>query len=171
MHITRGSRVAGQIATRFAVVLASALLIAACGGGGDGGEVSPEQEALDGALLLWADVDSTHYQFVSQRSCECLPEYVEPIIVEVIDGAIASALNERDLTPVAPEVETGLYTIDGLFTVIQEAIDDGAYSVDVSYDGVRGVPTGVNIDYDVNTADEEFYVDVRDFEVIVDVGF
>ena len=158
-----------RITTAHAYVGASffALLLCACGGGEN---ESPQQSALDSALSTWAGIDSTHYQYVSQRACECLPEFTEPIIVEVVDGAVESAVFERDLQPVSPELMGTLKTVDELFAVIQAAIDEGAYSIDVTYESETGVPRSIVIDYDQNAADEELYLDIRDFEVIASVG-
>lgn len=143
--------------------LVGGLTIAACDGGGDD---PPEQAALDSAVTTWTGVAADHYMFVSQRACECLPEVGMPILVEVMDDAIAGAVYEADSQPVSPEVLSTLNTIDGLFGIIQAAIDEGAYSVEVTYDGDNGVPESINIDYDQATADEEFYLDIRDFEII-----
>ena len=47
------------------------------------------------------------------------------------------------------------YTIPGLFNLIQDAIDTGAYSLEAQYDAEFGYPTEVFIDYVSNIADEE----------------
>ena len=53
-------------------------------------------------------------------------------------------------------------TIDGLFSVVQEAIDTRAWSIDAAYDTRYGFPTDIWIDYDHRVADdEEGYVLLR----------
>jgi hypothetical protein len=46
-------------------------------------------------------------------------------------------------------------SVDGLFALLRDAIDEGAHEVRVSYDPVSGVPFEFWIDYSEFTADEE----------------
>ena len=46
--------------------------------------------------------------------------------------------------------------INGLFEVIQDAIDDEADQITVSYDSELGYPTNIEIDYNVNAIDDEY---------------
>ena len=48
-----------------------------------------------------------------------------------------------------------LRTVAGLFDLIQEAIDQGAYSISVVYHPDLGYPASLGIDYDRRIADEE----------------
>ncbi len=128
------------------------------------GCTSPEQSELDRATSLWRDADISHYRFQSQRGCECVPEVYSPVTIEVVDDAIVDIRYVDSGDPVDPMYLGAFYTIDGLFDVIQEAIDDGAQSIDAVYDPQFGLPLEISIDYELNIADEEFYVDVTDFE-------
>lgn len=143
------------------LLAAISLTMAACGGA-----ESPEQAALDDALTTWSSTEHAHYRMTTQRSCECLPEYVQPIVVEVMDNAIVSAVYESSGDPVSADVQATLHTVDGMFGVIQDAIDEDAYRLVVSYDPTRGFPVDIFIDYDERVADEEFSLSVRDFELI-----
>ena len=145
-------------------------LICALGACSDDPGDSPEQRDLSQALESWSIDTPDHYQYVARRSCECLPEVGMPIIVEVQNGAVVSAVYEADLMPVSAEVLGLQYTIDDLFGVIQDAVDEGAYRIDVTYNGDRGYPETIGIDYEMNIADEEFYLDVRNFELLASVG-
>ena len=48
------------------------------------------------------------------------------------------------------------HTIDGLFHVIHDAINNEADQLSVSYDGELGYPTNVEIDYMSNSIDAEY---------------
>lgn len=154
-------------AMKISVALLLALFATACSGcNGD----SPEQAALTAAISTWNADEPSHYLFVSTRSCECSPGASMPMLIEVQDGDIVSAVYQTDQEPVPPEFASSLHTVDSLFDVIQDAIDEGAYSVNVDYDSQRGHPTLISIDYDQQIADEEFFLRVSELEVLVDVG-
>ena len=61
--------------------------------------------------------------------------------------ALDHTLNTRDLG--------GYRTVDGLFDLIQYAINEDAASITAAFDSTLGYPTDANIDYDADTADEE----------------
>jgi hypothetical protein len=46
-------------------------------------------------------------------------------------------------------------TVDELFEVVQDAIDQEAYSLTVGYHAQLGYPTSIDIDYLLNAVDEE----------------
>ena len=50
------------------------------------------------------------------------------------------------------------HTIDGLFHVIHDAINNEVNQLSVSYDGELGCPTDVEIDYMSNSIDAEYIV-------------
>jgi Family of unknown function (DUF6174) len=54
-------------------------------------------------------------------------------------------------------------TIPDLFTTIQEAIDSGAHSIDVTYSNTHGYPMSITIDYNARLADEELYVTIAGY--------
>ncbi|MBT5773744.1 MAG: hypothetical protein HOH95_05130, partial [Dehalococcoidia bacterium] len=49
----------------------------------------------------------------------------------------------------------GRQTIDGLFNLIEEAIDQRAAAINVTYHPTLGYPLDAYIDYDLRIADEE----------------
>jgi hypothetical protein len=102
----------------------------------------------------------TDYEYVYRRSCECKPQTMEPARVEVRSSVVA-AVTYRNTGQAAASI-LAYPTIDGLFDLIEDAIDRGAAGLMVSYDGVFGYPTEISIDYDLEVADDEFSVQASD---------
>jgi hypothetical protein len=138
------------------LLLLLALAPAGCGmlgpGPDDGGRA-----ALARARQEWAAAGWDAYRLAFVRSCECLPEMAGPFEVTVEDARIVSATREGE--PVEPGAAV-LYTVEGLFGLVEDAYDRGAPTVRVTYTPGLGVPERVFVDYDERMADEEAVVDV-----------
>ncbi|GAB4568491.1 MAG: hypothetical protein Tsb0020_22010 [Haliangiales bacterium] len=126
-------------------------------------DAAPRQQPLEAAQALWDAAALSRYQFTYQRSCLCLPEYTNPTLIEVENGTITSAFDQVAMVDRAPE---NYHSVEQLFEVIQDAIDQDADEITVSYDGSQGFPTDVFIDYSLGTADEEFSVTVKDLRTV-----
>lgn len=113
----------------------------------------PNQIALDQNRALWTLSGIKNYQYTFGRLCYCLPE--EDIVVTMKAGRIASAVYAPTGASVSAQRQEGLDTIEGLFDLIQESIDQQVYSLSVTYDAVYGYPTYIDIDYHAELADEE----------------
>ena len=55
------------------------------------------------------------------------------------------------------------HTINRLFDVIQNAIDDEADQITVSYDSEFGYPTNIEIDRNINAIDDEYVLTATRF--------
>jgi Family of unknown function (DUF6174) len=113
-----------------------------------------EQRDLSRARRLWSAQRIDDYEFVVRRECFC-PMGGVAVRVQVRNYLVVS--REIDLTGVAvPSSLAYLYpSIDGLFGLIQGAIDDRAHEITTRYDSSYGFPTDLWIDYDRRVADEE----------------
>ncbi|HEX4932677.1 MAG TPA: DUF6174 domain-containing protein [Gemmatimonadaceae bacterium] len=113
-----------------------------------------EQRDLSRARRLWSAQRIDDYEFVVRRECFC-PMGGVAVRVQVRNYLVVS--REIDLTGVAvPSSLAHQYpSIDGLFGLIQGAIDDRAYEITTRYDSSYGFPTDVYIDYDRRVVDEE----------------
>lgn len=103
----------------------------------------------------WTSQGTDSYQVRFQRSCFCGPDFRRAALLVVRGGEIASAAYADDGTAVEPEFFSRYETIEGLFDLIQEAIEKGAARIDVSYDEKYGYPTDLYIDWHEGMADEE----------------
>lgn len=113
------------------------------------------QADLDAAMAAWDSGEFTGYRFNFRWNCFCIDDYTQEVRIEVRLGAIVSVTRTEDGSAL-PEADWDRYeTIDGLFDLIQDAIDEDAASISAEYDADLGYPTDVFIDYDRRIADEE----------------
>jgi hypothetical protein len=119
-----------------------------------------DRAALRAHAQLWADHGPRDYELVIQRStCECLPEWLVPIRLTVRDGQIHGVVHhETGDTITTPPYHA--MTIEGLFAVIEDAINQYAHEVDVRYHGESGYPTSIFIDHHPDHVDDELVLDV-----------
>lgn len=127
---------------------------------------SPVQLELDAARDRWSACGFEDYEFHTQRSCFCPPEFFSEMYALVTDGSIEAVYSDEALTDFSGEPLFGRNvsdssavppTIEGQFVEIQKAIDGGAYSISVTYDEACGYPLNIAINYDEFIADEEYY--------------
>ena len=114
------------------------------------------QVVLDQALALWAANSTSDYTFEFNWVCFCIREWVSPVTLSVSGGEVVSAVFVESGEPVTDVNQLASYeTIDGLFQLLQDAIDQSAESIQVEFDPIDGYPVSAFIDYDARMADEE----------------
>jgi len=136
----------------------SGLAAAACGTTGPSGRHADEQARLDQARAQWRAQAIADYTFVFSRGCFCVEEYREPVTVTVRGGAIASVVSVAGGVSRDP---AGYPTVEGLFQLVQEAIDEDADQIRTEYDAARGYLTSAYLDISERLADEELSVEAR----------
>lgn len=119
------------------LLLLGLLCAAACTPSGPG----PSPEA---AGYTWAGVAGGHYRFDFERQCFCLPEAVQPVTIEVRDGAVASVRARGTGEAVERSESIPWYSIEGLLAQANEARAEGQ-EVSVQYDAGTGHPTLIEI--------------------------
>lgn len=113
-----------------------------------------EQRDLDRARRTWSANFIDDYEYVVRRDCFCTLGGVAVRIVVQNHQVIAREIDGA-FTPVPSSLAYLYPTIDGLFAIIQDALDQRADRIDASYDRSYGFPTDFYIDYDRRIADEE----------------
>ena len=122
-----------------------------------------EEVRLDRAWRDWRDLDIYDYEFVVRRDCFCDAQTQRPVRVVVRNDAIVSLTFDDTGAPV-PAAYYGLYpSVEGLFGIVEDAIDQDADDLDVRYDPTYAYPREVEIDYRHSTADEEITFRAYDF--------
>ena len=122
---------------------------------------SPEA-ALQQAQARWASSGIADYAYIGAWTCFCPEEYRADTQVTVDGGSVtdvSSADPGFDTIP-APE---RFVPVEGLFALIQEAIDENASRIEVSYDETHGYPVELFIDHDARMADEETRFSISSF--------
>ncbi len=124
---------------------------------GIGGELPlSTQSQLDINRKKWESEMVSSYNFSFQWSCFCLPDYVAQVNITVRENRIHGAAFVEGDIPIPLEVAKERYrTMEGLFNLLQSAIDENAETISVTYHPELGYPTEVWIDYDERIADEE----------------
>ncbi|USN56994.1 MAG: META domain-containing protein [Candidatus Peribacteria bacterium] len=124
----------------------------------DQNQTTNAQEKIQTSLDAAQDLRNTHntstYGLQVSVSCFCPEDYIAPIQYNVIDGDVDTDsvvyADGREVT-----VERQTLTVEDLFALIQEAIDEKADSITVAYDDTYGYPTHLFIDRSFLIADEE----------------
>lgn len=114
------------------------------------------------AETKWRQNKPRSYSYTLQRSCFCMPEFLKPIQIEILGNTVTRATVEG--VPLPLERRANALTVEGLFEIIREAIDDKAHRIDVQYDAEYGFPRSISIDRNAMMADEEVYYTATEFK-------
>jgi hypothetical protein len=143
------------VARRAAALGLLALLLTPASCSEDKPEYTDLRNRLSANRLAWDENGSADYQFDFKWICFCVIEYTRLARITVTSDSVTAASFVGDGSIVPPD-ELGRYrTVEGLFDLIEHAINGGAASITAAFDSALGYPTDVNIDYDADTVDEE----------------
>ncbi|MBK8453923.1 MAG: DUF6174 domain-containing protein [Thiofilum sp.] len=123
------------------------------------------QAQLNQAQAKWKKTQPQHYSYYLQRSCFCTPDYTKPIMLRVFKGKVQQATLMPEGKPLPANRKTEAIPMEGVFKLIQEAINRRAAKITVTYHVQYGYPKQVSIDYDQRMADEELYLTISNFKV------
>lgn len=146
------------------LLLAIALLPAACAGNGLGGRQDLEK-AYRAARERWDRARPAAYAFVLERPCLCPRELVGPVLVQVRGDSVLSRTYVDDGQPVAAASVPLFGTMESVFEMVARAIA-GADALTVAYDSVYGFPASVGIDYRKDLIDDESGLKVTGFRTL-----
>ena len=125
-------------------------------------DYSREERDLDRARRNWSLSDVEDYDYVLRRRCYC-ELGGEPVRVTVRNGFVVD-LEVESTGELLPLSWAHRYPpVTGLFSLVRQAIDRGAFQVDAIYDQQYGVPIDIWVDYSRNVADEETGYEVDSF--------
>ena len=147
------------------------LLITACD---KDGVSNAEIRKLEKAKDTWQETKTPDYSFNYRQSCFCV--YVDEVTVQVFADTVYAVLDtetgedatidrgngEEKLLDVYPEL---FYTIDELFEVLKQA-SLNADEMNGMYDGDRGFPKEVSIDYYKDAVDDEITYYVSNYQIL-----
>jgi hypothetical protein len=150
--------------TRMLICCLSLLTLAACSGSD---EDQQSRNELEHAEQTWANAAIHDYQYTLTLACFCGsgPTQAAPGTYSVVvsDDVVESAFDTGSGEYLSDDQAASLPTIDALFDRIEDAYDDDADHVDVSYDAVYGFPVDLAIDPIAGAIDDEIEYHVRDF--------
>lgn len=114
-------------------VLAALVSVVACA------DLSPGEE-LSEARTRWRERGPMSYRITIRRECECHDEAIGPVVVSVRNGVAEWTLYQTDTTFVDPALSDRVPSVEGLFRMIDEAVQQRAQVLDVRYDRDLGYP-------------------------------
>ena len=123
---------------------------------------SDQAQALALSRARWFNSGITDYQFTIARLCECTPESVGPVVVEVRGGQVAERKYASGVT-VDPQYADLFTAVPGIFDLIDEAIRRDAAGLAVRYNPAYGYPESIQIDWVAGTVDDEVSYRITDF--------
>lgn len=124
------------------------------------GPLDGPRDQLDQARALWDDFEPAQYSYSVRRLCFCAPESIGPVRVLVTDGVVVDARYVASNDTVPTSYQSLFPPVEGLFDILEDAYDNEASDVDVTYDVQTGVPTEFFIDFIENAADDELGYEV-----------
>ena len=116
---------------------------------------------LEAARQQWRAQNLHTYAFTLQRSCFCVN--TRPLFVVVLSDTVAGVVDFQ--TGQSLDRQFG-ETVDGLFTFIQNAIDQRAQKIQATYDPAKGFPTEIDYDGAAQIADDEIFFRISDVHPI-----
>jgi len=146
---------------RFAGLVLFAAAIACSDATGPGAGPDAKNPDLAAAREQWRAQDLHTYAFLLQRSCFC--GNTHPLFVAVLSDTVAGVLDFETFESVDPKLGK---TVDGLFDVIQSAIDANARLIRATYDPAKGFPTEIDYDGSAQIADDEIFYRASDVHPI-----
>ena len=138
-----------------AMVLALTTSLASCSLFGDTGV----EDDLSENRQRWERAGASNYEFAYSVYCFCglTRDYHQPFLVVVRADTVSAVLDLETREPVvhvvtgeqiSPSYFAFLLTIDGLFEVIEQAIERDYHKREVVYDRVLGYPVSIDIEYE-----------------------
>lgn len=141
-----------------------ALVLLGCEFGGTTDPVDRELQRLQRSRELWERQGVRSYRYTVLNTCECPPERVGPVVVEVEGGQTVSARYASSGEPAQAVPFHSMDTVGELFDTISRALDQEPDQVRVEYDVKLGYPRSAYFDYDRQAVDEEGGFTVTAFE-------
>ncbi|MGH7678980.1 MAG: DUF6174 domain-containing protein, partial [Gemmatimonadaceae bacterium] len=86
----------------------------------------------------WRERGPASYQMTLQRSCECLPSDAGPFVVTVRNGVVESRTYPQSNTSIPEHLADVFPSVEGLFVMIEHAINERWPVVTVTYDRALG---------------------------------
>jgi hypothetical protein len=122
------------------------------------------QAELDANRAVWEAAGITSYTYELRRLCYCV--LAGDLTVTVADRAVV-AVERADGGPIPASERHHVETIEDLFAIIQDAIDERAFRYAVEFDAELGYPTVVDLDPIRNVVDEEVRYEASDLVPLV----
>ena len=139
-----------------ALALAGALGVAGCGGSLSPSQIRGQRAELSVARRRWAQQGPPSYRYRFQYLCFCPSSLATPVEIQVRGGTVVAVLDPVTGRPVPSDARRPTPTVEGLFAVVEDAIERRVDWIDVQYDLVMGYPAVIRVDPNTRAIDEEY---------------
>ena len=133
---------------------------------GGAARAQPPAEALENARARWQASRITSYELAYKKHCPCYRDEPATTIVTVTDGQITRVRYRHDGANEDVEIAADriqrYWTVPDLFEVIAAALADRAVDLRATYEGARGLPTYLYLDYDRASVGDEIELRVSE---------
>jgi hypothetical protein len=126
-------------------------------------DLGEKQRDLDRNRRRWESLGIVSYDYTLRRSCFCATEAIGPVRISVRNGVVTARVYVDTGQPVASVFWDIFPAIDGVFDIVQKAIDREAADLRTSYDSGMYFPNEIVIDYVRNAVDDELTVTATGF--------
>ncbi|MCH7738684.1 MAG: hypothetical protein IIC93_00885 [Chloroflexi bacterium] len=117
-------------------------------------------DELAAARGLWLAADLRSYSFTFQQLCFCPQEITQPVLIEVRYGQVEAVSRPGSELQLDPPSISDYLPVEGLFDLVQGAIDRDADVIEVEYHTAFGYPVSAFFDYVQVASDEELKFEV-----------
>lgn len=134
-------------------LLALAGTLAACADLGPGDEDLRAEIAAN--RRTWEAKRPPAYVCEVERLCFCGEDGRGPVRVRVVSGGVQARAYTASGAAVPSQLEAYFPGVEGLFDILEDAVERDAHQIQVTWDPESGIPMDFWIDYQANLADEE----------------
>jgi len=117
--------------------------------------LGPQRTDLERNRERWEATRPDRYVYAVERLCFCLMRGPARVTVEN-DEVVSVLLVDPEEGASPSQAGEGLFPdVDGLFDILEDALERDAHGIEVTYDPATGAPLEFFIDYLENAIDEE----------------
>lgn len=128
--------------------------------GCSGDDYGDFQKLLDRNIAQWESQQLEEYAFSYERSCFCTPLRQSSL---VNDGEVIRSYDNLEKVFVPNDDLEDHVTIEDLFALVQEAIDEKADALSIEFDEDFGYPVRVSVNFSYAVADDEISYELKSF--------
>ncbi|MDX1735124.1 MAG: DUF6174 domain-containing protein [Halioglobus sp.] len=110
----------------------------------------------------WSLGGISSYVYEGSALCFCIPDFVRPHRVTVINGAVTELFFADTLLPDNDPVSLQFYLpVEGFLDLLQDRIDDNWMTVEAMFDPALGYPLSFFTDFSDQIADDEYWFTIE----------
>lgn len=143
------------------LVVAVALLAVSCGNDGPTRANIDDTGNLPESETHWPTAGYNTYSYRFRWICFCWESLRRTVDIQVADGEVQRVTDAQTGAELDAESASPYGTIDSLFDFLEEAKDQHADAIRVTYDPTLGYPATAWVDYRKDLADEEMGFEIE----------